>query len=231
MNNVTVVIPVYNEDPAIVTKTYCELTMMGAEVIVVDDGSHMDFPDDVNVVTYVGNMGYGYAIKTGIRNATRPYILTMDGDGEHTSSDAQKLSIVFNLIPNCDMLIGCRWNKKESKLRWFGRKAINFLAMLWSRHMLPDLNSGMRIFKKDLAVSYSKILCDTFSFTTSITMCFVTDNKKVAWFPIDNNPRLYGKSHVNVIRDGIITVIFIFWIGFALRTRRLRGFLRKFYHV
>ena len=97
--------------------------------------------------------------------------------------------------------------------------------------MLPDLNSGMRVFKKELAVGYKPILCDTFSFTTSLTMAMVTDDHKVAWFPIDTMPRAYGKSRVKLLRDGLITIWFIFWIGFALRTRKLRSFLRRFYHA
>lgn len=229
MNDLTVVIPVYNENPKIVYELYQSLTLNGAEVIVVDDGGTVEY--DCPTVTYTANMGYGYAIKFGIDKATRNTILVMDGDGEHTVVDAQKLYTVFNLINDCAMLVGCRWNKKEKPIRWIGRKAINFLAACWSRHMLPDLNSGMRVFKKELAVGYKPILCDTFSFTTSLTMAMVTDDHKVAWFPIDTMPRAYGKSRVKLLRDGLITIWFIFWIGFALRTRKLRSFLRRFYHA
>jgi len=227
LSSVSVVIPCYNEDSIAVTQTYHELTALGAEVIVVDDGDTMEL--EIPHIRHYPNMGYGYAIKRGIEKATRPLILTMDGDGEHTVLDAQKLTVVFELITDCDMLVGCRWNKKEKAIRWIGRKAINFLAVCWSRHMLPDLNSGMRVFRKELALDYKPILCDTFSFTTSLTMSLVTDGHNVAWFPIDTKPRNYGTSHVRIVRDGLITVFFIFWIGFALRTRKLRGFLRRFY--
>lgn len=227
MNGVTVVIPVYKENVELVTQTYRDLTKEGFQVIVVDDGSHMEFPTDVNTITYTVNMGYGYALKQGIKRATTPIVLTMDGDGEHTVEDAKKLTQVFGMINDCAMLVGCRWNKKENPIRWIGRKLINFTATCWARHLLVDLNSGMRIFKRELAVGYSPILCDTFSFTTSLTMCMVTDEHKVAWFPIDTKPRAYGKSHVKLIRDGLITVSFIFWIGFALRTRKVRAWLRN----
>lgn len=222
----TVVIPCFKEDEELVTQTYTELTLLGAEVIVVDDGGNMDFIDEVNLITYRPHMGYGYAIKEGIKKASNPVICTADGDGEHRVDDIVKLYIVFKLITDCSMLVGCRWNKKESKIRWFGRKVINFLAACWSRHMLPDLNSGLRIFKRELAIGYSPILCDTFSFTTSLTMCMVTDNHKVAWFPVDNKARAYGKSHVKPIKDGLVTIFYVFWIGFALRTRKLRALFR-----
>ena len=227
MNDLTVVIPVYKEDVSIVSKTYSELTSMGAEVIVVDDGDTMDFPDGMNVVTYPGNMGYGYAIKTGIKKSSRKLILTLDGDGQHTSSDAQKLYKVFNMIDDCAMVVGTRWNLKEPWYRWVGRKAINFLASLWAHHYLQDLNSGMRIFRKDLSLGYQDILCDTFSYTTSLTMSIVTDGHKVAYFPIDVKPRVYGKSKVKLLNDGLVTVWYIFYIGFALNTRKVRAWIRR----
>lgn len=225
MKDLAVVIPVYKESNAIVTKLYRQLTLLGCQVIVVDDGSTMDL--EFPYYTYPSNRGYGYAIKHGIKQATKPLILTMDGDGEHRVEDVEKLYQVFNLITDCAMLVGCRWNKTESPIRWIGRKAINFLATLWSRHLLVDLNSGMRMFKRELAMGYAPILCDTFSFTTSLTMAMVTDNHKVAWFPIDTNPRAYGKSHVKLVRDAIVTIRYIFYIGFALRTRRLRSWIRS----
>ena len=225
LEGLSIVIPVYNENPEIVTTLYTELTSYGAEVIVVDDGSNMDL--DIPHLEYPANMGYGYALKTGIQKASNPIVLTMDGDNEHTVIDAKKLYTVFKLINDCDMLVGCRWNKKESPLRWIGRKMINLTASLWARHFLVDLNSGMRIFKKNLAIGYSPILCDTFSFTTSLTMCMVTDNHKVAWFPIDTQDRTYGRSHVKLVRDGLITVWYIFWIGFALNTRGIRSWIRE----
>ena len=223
----TVVIPVYNEDVIAVTKTYCELVMSGFKVIVVDDGSNMDLPDDVNVLTYPANIGYGYALKQGINAADTPVILTMDGDSQHTVSDANKLFEAYVLGGDLKMIVGQRWNLNERPIRWIGRKVLNFIASCISGHYLSDLNSGMRIFDAKLAKGYSPILCDTFSFTTSLTMAMVTDNHKMLYWPINVQPRTYGKSHVKVFKDGLVTVYYIVWVGLALRTRNLRKWLRS----
>lgn len=227
MRDVTVVIPVYNENNEIVQKTYSDLISMGTNVIIVDDGGTMDLPITTKTISYVPNMGYGYALKKGIAAAETAFIITMDGDGQHTADDARKLYTVFKLINDCDMVVGCRWNLNEKPLRWIGRKMLNFIASMIARHYLIDLNSGMRIFRRDLAIGYAPILCDTFSFTTSLTMSMVTDGHKIAWFPIDVQQRAHGKSSVRVVRDGAITLFFILWIGFALRTRRIRQWLRS----
>lgn len=226
MQDCTVVIPVYKENKNVVEKLYYDLKNEGFNVIVVDDG--MTMPElDIPTIFYPEHKGYGYALKTGISSATTDLVLTMDSDGQHSVEDAVKMYTVFKLINNCDMLVGCRWNLNENPIRWIARKMINFVASLWAKNYMIDLNSGMRVFRKESMVGYLPILCDTFSFTTSLAMAMVTDGKKIAWFPIDVLPRAHGKSHVRLLRDGLVTLKYIFWIGFALRTRGIRAWLRK----
>lgn len=220
LTGLSVVIPVYKEEPNFLNRLYRDLVDMGAEVIIVDDGGTMDLK--VPSIGYQPNMGYGYAIKYGIKKATHPTILTCDGDGQHTLNDIRKLYRVFNMIDDCGMVVGSRWNLKEKGLRRYGRKFLNFMASLISGHYMVDLNSGMRVFRRELGLGYSPILCDTFSFTTSLTMSVVTDNHKMAYFPIDVQERNQGKSRVKLFKDSLVTLYYIVWVGLALRTRKLR---------
>lgn len=224
LDELSVVIPVYKEDPKIVTSLYTELTAQGAEVIVVDDGSNMDL--DIPYITYPGNVGYGYAIKQGLQCATKDVVCTIDGDAQHKPEDVVTLYTAYKLVKDCKMVVGSRFNLKEVFHRWFFRKILNFIASCISGHYLQDLNSGMRVFDRKMAIDYSPILCDTFSFTTSLTMSVVTDNHKMFYMPIDVQPRAYGKSRVKLIRDGLVTLYYIVWVGLALRTRKLRACIR-----
>lgn len=226
ITDVTIVMPCYKENNEAVAKTCSEIQSMGMKVIVVDDGGTMELPSTIRTIRYYPNMGYGYALKQGIKAADTELVLTMDGDSQHTSKDAWKLYTAFKLIEDHDMVVGARGHIKESWYRWFFRKAINFLASCFARHMLVDLNSGMRIFKRQLALDYENILCDTFSFTTSLTMSLITDRYKVAYFPINVQERNFGKSRVRLIRDGLVTIWFIVWVGVALRTRKIRAWIR-----
>ena len=220
----SIIIPIYFESKEVVERLYNECKSMGAEVIIVDDGDTTQL--DVEKLTYTPHRGYGYAIKQGIKAATRPVVCTLDGDGQHSVDDAWKLWTMYCMIPDIKMVVGTRWGLNEPLLRQLGRKVLNFIATCWAGHYLIDLNSGMRIFDRKLTLDYEPILCDTFSFTTSITISMVTDGYKVAWFPIDVKPRACGKSKVRVIQDGLVTLWYILTIGFALRTRRLRSWLR-----
>lgn len=226
LSGLSVVIPVYKEDAKLVTQTYCDLTMLGAEVIIVDDGGTVDLDDSIHEIEYQPNMGYGYALKRGIQECSNSIVLTADGDGQHSVEDIEKLYTVFKLDKDFAMVVGSRWNLHEPGYRWFARKCLNFLASIISGHYMVDLNSGLRAFRKDLAISYSQILCDTFSFTTSLSMSIVTDGYKIAYFPINVQPRVFGKSKVRLLQDGLVTLYYIVWIGLALRTRKIRAWLR-----
>ena len=222
--DITVVIPSFQEDRSILDDLVSKLRANGAEVIVVDDGSLVDTYHDS--IKHGSNFGYGSAIMTGIKNATRPYIMTLDGDGQHTIHDAIRLASAWKLF-SVDMLIGARSLGKELWYRFLGRKFLNWTASMLCLYWLRDLNSGMRIFKKDIVTGYIPILCKNFSFTTSLTLSMLLDNYKVDWFPINVQDRSKGKSRVRVFKHGWITLYYILRISFALRTRGIREKWRR----
>lgn len=227
MKDCTVVIPVYKEDSVVVTKLYQDLKKEGYEVVIVDDGSQMDFPEGVNTISYRHNVGYGHALKTGIQSVTTSTVITADGDGQHTVEDINRLYQVYTLRTDLKMVVGQRWLPSEPFNRWVGRKALNFIGSIVSGHYLSDMNSGLRVINTKIAQSYSPILCDTFSFTTSLSISMVSDGHKIAYYPIDVQKRVKGKSHVKLVRDGLITLFYIFYCGIGCRTRNVRRWLRS----
>lgn len=223
LSSVSIVIPTYNEDHSALWLLENTLEGMGGEVIIVDDGSENPYPHSIKHET---NQGYGQSLMTGIAKASRSLIITMDGDGQHRTQDALNLFHVWRML-DVDMVIGARRLAYEKPLRMWGRKFLNLIASFFTGMYLPDLNSGMRIFRRQIAINYFPILCKTFSFTTSITMSFFCDNYRVEWFPIKVAERPYGKSHVKVVKDGLVTLYYIIRIGTALRTRRIRKWIRE----
>ncbi|MBU2052567.1 glycosyltransferase family 2 protein [Patescibacteria group bacterium] len=222
--NLSVVIPVFNEDHSIIEKTVKELEALGIEVIVVDDGSDNPYPTSIK---HGFNAGYGGAILTGIKNATRPIIMTLDGDGQHRVKDVENLWTVWNIL-DVDMIVGVRRLQGEKWYRYLGRKFLNTCASILALYWLPDLNSGMRVMKAQVVKGYTSILCKQFSFTTSLTLSMILDGLKIEWFPIKVEKRAVGNSRVKIFKHGIITLYYIVRIGFALRTRRIRGWMRQF---
>lgn len=227
MDDLSIVLPNFEEEHETIRKTVEDLKSLGAEVIVVDDGSSVPYPDSIK---HGANFGYGSALMTGIKNASRPIILTCDSDGQHAVKEIVRLYHAFKLIEKADMVVGVRRLKKEKLLRFLGRKFLNWTASLIAVFWLPDLNSGCRIFKRDIAMGYFPILCRRFSFTTSLTISMIVDKYRVEFFPIEVLERTHGKSRVKVVRDGIVTLWYILKIGFALHTRGIRSVWRGFIH-
>ena len=62
------------------------------------------------------------------------------------------------------------------------------------------VNSGFRIFRKDVALRFLTLYPDGFSFTTTITLAMLTNHYKVKFIPI-NYHRRTGKSSIKPLRD------------------------------
>ena len=225
MENLSIVIPILDESHEILQNLVDELTSLGAEIIVVDDGSKIPFPGSIK---HDLNMGYGEAIITGLKSSNRELVMTIDGDGQHTVSEVVKLYHAYLLIQDACMVVGVRRLKGEKFIRFLGRKFLNWTASIICTYWIPDLNSGCRIFRREIALSYVSILCRTFSFTTSLTVSMMADGRRVEYFPINVEDRQFGKSKVKVIKHGFITLYYILRNGLALRTRKLRAWLRKY---
>ena len=223
----SIIVPVKDEAPEVLTKLLQETytTFKGAvDLTIVDDGSKVPCP--VASFRHEVSRGYGRAIKTGIENVDSDWIVTMDGDGQHRLRDVQRLVEFVKDFPEVDMAVGDRRIVEKSALRYWGRKGLNWLASLFAHRFIPDLNSGLRIFRRDIFITYDSIICDKFSFTTSLTLAMLADKRKVDYLPIRVLDRPDGKSKVNVIWDGWRTLKYILVIGIAFNTRGIRRLLR-----
>src|SRR3990167_2700823 len=203
VQDLSIIIPVYEENHEVIRNLVSEAKSLGAEVIVVDDGSKDPYPDSIK---HGANFGYGSALMTGIKNASRDLVMTVDGDGQHKISEIVKLYHAFKLIGNADMVIGSRKVNNEKWYRWIGRKFLNWTASLICTYWLNDLNSGCRIFRRRITIGYFPTLCRTFSFTTSLTISMLCDGYRVEFFPINVEERIHGKSKVKVVKHGLVTL-------------------------
>lgn len=159
---VSIIVPAYNEEDGIsLTLQHLKEYLLGIscvneyEIIVVDDGScdktadNANLFDGVKVICQPQNMGYGAAIKAGVRAAKYEWILTLDSDGQHSPED---LHFLFEAQrEGYDLIIGSR--QKESHKLWIrrpGKELMRITANYLADKKIPDLNSGMRLFKKNV---------------------------------------------------------------------------------
>ena len=77
---------------------------------------------------------------------------------------------------------------------------IKKLAEFVSGDSIADVNSGLRIFRREMAFRLLDILPDGFSFTTTITLGMLANGYFVQDFPIDYRARV-GRSKIRPIHD------------------------------
>lgn len=221
---VTVLVPCYNEEDA-VAETIEKLDSALApldnfQILAIEDGSEDNtlqvlesllprYPR-LGVVQHDRNRGYGAALKTGMREAASDLIAIIDADGTYPIGDLPKL-VDIAIEKNLDMVVGARTgeNVTYSTLRkipkFFLHKWINWIV----NARIPDINSGMRVFRKDMAQKFVRILPNGFSFTITITISALRNNYRVQFVPIDYFARK-GNSKIHPIKD---TLRFVQIIG------------------
>lgn len=188
----------------------------GAEVIVVNDASRDDTVGlcnelGVKVVSHQYQKGNGASIKTGARIATRDLIVFMDGDGQHKPADI--LRLLQKHSEGYDMVVGARSSATQaSKGRLVANTLYNRLSSWISNQDILDLTSGFRIVKRQKFLQFLYLLPNGFSYPTTITMAFFRAGYSVAYVDIDAGQR-EGKSHINLVKDGIRFFLIIFKIG------------------
>ncbi len=212
MNKVSVLIPAYNEEKSIVDtikrikKVFLEIKE-SYEIIVINDGSKdntnylLSKIKGIKVINNPYNLGYGASLKRGLIESNGEFILITDADGTYPIDDIPRL---LKHINNYDMVIGARIGKNTyiPLLRRPAKKILGIFANLLTKRKIYDLNSGLRVFRKDMAMKFYRLYPSGFSFTTTITLAALTNDYTVKHISINYFKRK-GKSTIHPIKDFI----------------------------
>lgn len=219
IHSLSVVIPAFNEEKAILT-TLERITAvlnkslnLGYEIIVVNDGSTdmtgellRSYPG-ITLIDRKVNRGYGFSLKEGIERADNSWILIVDADSTYPLED---IPVLAHEAEHYDMVVGERSKEDVSIgiLNRFAKYVLKSLIYLLTYKWITDINSGFRLFKKEILLKYSNIFPDGFSFTTTITLVSIMEKYRVKYVPINYQKRT-GKSHIKPLRDFLSFVILV----------------------
>jgi glycosyltransferase involved in cell wall biosynthesis len=211
----SIIIPAYNEEEAIrsvlieIVDALNELEQQ-YEIIVVNDCSTDRTGEEVAssglpivLIDHNENLGYGASLKTGIKNSKNDLIVITDADGTYPNKHIPNLVRTLE-EGKFDMVVGARTGENvaiplvRKPAKWFIGKLANYL----SGEKIPDLNSGLRVMRKNLVLKHLRILPNGFSFTTTITLAMLTNGNLVEYVSVDYFKR-QGKSKIRPIRDTI----------------------------
>ncbi len=205
ISELSAVVPVYNEEEGLEVSLQTLREALAAsglrhEIVVVDDGSTdrtseiLNRLDGLRLVEHVANRGYGATIKRGIHEAAYEWILITDGDDSYPASNLARL---LPALDGTDMVVGARaLDEISNPASWNVAKTLSQAVL--SRLLgcrIPDLNSGMRIFRRRLALELEAILSDRFSYTSGLTVGALRAGRAVEFVPIEYRDRR-GRSKV-----------------------------------
>ncbi|CAB4652054.1 unannotated protein [freshwater metagenome] len=208
--DVSVVLPIYNEKGHLRTeieriREALEASKYSFELIVVDDGSNdgseaelANIPG-ITLITHRRNSGSGAARRTGTTAARGRVVVWTDVDMTYPNNLIPEL---VDSMEGVDHVVGWRQTEEgthkllRTPAKWIIRKLASYL----SETDIKDLNSGLRAFRRDVAMQYVHELPKGFSCVTTLTMSFLGNGYSIGFFPIEYFPRA-GRSKFHWLKD------------------------------
>ncbi|MGA2171923.1 MAG: glycosyltransferase family 2 protein [Sedimentisphaerales bacterium] len=160
--SISVFFPCYNEEgnvERVVRRAVevCEELGADFEIIIVDDGSAdgtgriadaLAAADSrVRVVHHCPNLGYGAALQSGIRAATKQLVFFTDGDGQF---DTGEITLLLPLIEQNDIVCGYRLDRSDPIVRklngWLWTRLVN---LLFGMH-IRDIDCAFKLFRREV---------------------------------------------------------------------------------
>ena len=208
--DISVVLPIYNEKGHLREEIDRIRAALAAsrysfELIVVDDGSNdgseaeLSRIDGITLITHRRNQGSGAARRTGTTAARGRVVVWTDVDMTYPNDLIPEL---VDSMEGLDHVVGWRQTEEgthkllRTPAKWVIRKLASFL----SETDIKDLNSGLRAFRRDVAMQYVHELPKGFSCVTTLTMSFLGNGYSIGFFPIEYFPRA-GRSKFHWLRD------------------------------
>jgi glycosyltransferase involved in cell wall biosynthesis len=208
--DVTIVLPVFNESGHLEKEVFRVQEAMKAsdysyEILVVDDGSTdgsgeiLREIDGIRLLQFAHNRGSGSARKYGTLAARGRIVVWTDVDMSYPND---QIPALLDELDHYDQVVGAR-RTEEGTIKLLRKPAkwlIRRLATYLSGTKIPDLNSGFRAFRRDVALQFLYLLPAGFSCVTTITMTFLSNGYSIKYVPIDYAPR-EGESKFHWWKD------------------------------
>jgi len=162
VTELTVFFPFYNEQENIervVAEAKAVLDRLGLdwEMILVDDGSRDrtgELADAlagadarIRAIHHTPNRGYGAALQSGFRNATKQWVFYTDGDGQF---DFAQIETLLPLAAEFDIVNGYRLDRKDSALRKLNAFCWGTLVKRVLKFRVRDVDSAFKLYRREI---------------------------------------------------------------------------------
>jgi glycosyltransferase involved in cell wall biosynthesis len=214
---VTIVLPCFNEQDHVILEIERITAAMDAsayayELLVIDDASTDNtlevlreaaprFPH-LRLMPFRRNGGSGTARRIGTYEARGEIVVWTDADMTYPNERIPEFVEMLRSDPTIDQVVGARTSEEGTHklLRVPAKWLIRKIAETLSNSKIPDLNSGLRAFRRSVALPYLRLLPPGFSCVTTITLAFLSNQHDIRYEPITYAKRA-GTSKFKFMRD------------------------------
>jgi glycosyltransferase involved in cell wall biosynthesis len=148
------------------------------------------------------NGGSGTIRRIGSQEARGEIVVWTDADMTYPNERIPEFVRMLEDEEMIDQVVGARKTEEGTYklLRVPAKWTIRKIASYLTGTKIPDLNSGLRAFRREVAVPYLPLLPPGFSCVTTLTVSFLANGHEVKYEPIDYAKRA-GKSKFNFVKD------------------------------
>ncbi len=162
VREITVFFPFYNEERNIENTTReavktLERLGLDYEIILVDDGSRDrtgELADAlaaqnqrIRVIHHGRNRGYGAALQSGFRNATKEWVFYTDGDLQF---DISQIELLLPMARDWDIVNGYRMKRQDNVARLLYSSGWNWLVKRVLRFKVKDVDSAFKLYRREI---------------------------------------------------------------------------------
>ena len=214
---VTIVLPCFNEGQHVLQEIDRITAAMNAseftyELLCIDDASTDDTLAvlydaahryaNIRVMPFRRNGGSGTARRIGTQQAHGEIVVWTDADMTYENERIPELVRILRDDDSYDQVVGAR-TTEEGTHKWArvpAKWVIRKIAERLSNQKIPDLNSGLRAFRRTVALPYLRLLPSGFSCVTTITLAFLQNQHDIKYVPTSYAKRA-GESKFHFVKD------------------------------
>lgn len=184
------------------------------EVCVVDDGSwdntyeiccdlKKSYPA-LSIFRHSKNQGYGAALRAGIKNTNKNWILFLDGDNQFDVAD---VTMLLKYKDAYDVITGYRKERKDPYSRFIISICYSLLARLLFKINFKDINCGFKLIKRRVFEEISLPKSLNFSFSLEVLLKASQKGIAIKQVPVCHFPRKYNSTHVFIFKNVFFTLL------------------------
>jgi len=228
LDSISIMFPVFKDSRTVKKMIYESLKVLKKsskkyEIVIVDDGCPENTGNiakeitksihNVSVIFHKKNLGYGAALKTGLKCCKHEWIFQLDGDAEYSVQDLAKL---IKASKNCDLVITYRFKKKYKTSRIFISWIYNKLLRFLFGTKFLDISTGSRLVKSKL-INKVRLSSNSAFLGAELAIKAKLKGYKINEIGIHTYPRTFGSGSSVSLKNIVLTIKDMFILLFKIK--------------